>query len=500
MADQGRKDNGDGDFLFWGSVLIIMTIFGAWWLFDRYEPFFNGVLAFVAWVHVKPVAMAADAFPALERIPVLSELLVKPASFVSDYLDKGGWVIMPPESRSRVAEAAGRIALVLYGWVPIRMVMGDLGYRPDRIYSRRHNIRTMIAEQSIAWPMMRKFVRFDPGAMIDVTAKEISGALRKSLKSRPENVGHLARSPIARITPPSWSRAMRPEEWLVANGLAFSDRDFRRAEEEDARSIEYSFPEQWRNVTIESIQEVMDAQLRRQWRGAAALPLTLRAVFAVCALFYGKKVKDGNALILDLARLYGVSGKGGKPCMEGLIASVPDLVKRIDAAASSASGRKLERLASRHHYVESAFPTILQSSRDDRGIIASASFVWMRGEDRGIWYVLNATGSDTVPVEAAGVIAHNRAEIDVDGPLVIPHTFQAARNMLHDYLDRSPERIARIEETKVLRRSPGKQLLQIFEDVYEEFRNREEGGEEAGEGAARPSLAGRILGLIGWRR
>ena len=58
--------------------------------------------------------------------------------------------------------------------------------------------------------------------------------------------------------------------------------------------------------------------------------------------------------------------------------------------------------ANRHAWQETAFPSMLSLARKDRGALPSAAFLWLKAEDRPLWYILNNVGSEAAMVEAAG--------------------------------------------------------------------------------------------------
>ncbi|WP_375263724.1 hypothetical protein, partial [Palleronia sp.] len=60
--------------------------------------------------------------------------------------------------------------------------------------------------------------------------------------------------------------------------------------------------------------------------------------------------------------------------------------------------------------------------------------------------------------EAAGALAHNRAEAQIGRPIARPAVYQAARALLEDYLDITPERVQARRMKEERSRDPAKQL------------------------------------------
>lgn len=188
--------------------------------------------------------------------------------------------------------------------------------------------------------------------------------------------------------------------------------------------------------------------------------------------FYAYKREDGNAMLDKLALLADKAIMTKKPIPD-VLEEDKDLIQKIEAAIDSKAGKQMEFLASQHAWVESALPTILHLARFERGVLASASFIWLKSVDRAAWYILNATGNNAVNVEAAGAMAHNRAELDFKSPLIVPHVYQAARSILHDYLDCKPERVEMRRRLREERRGMDEQVHLMSAEAKERMETLE---------------------------
>lgn len=118
----------------------------------------------------------------------------------------------------------------------------------------------------------------------------------------------------------------------------------------------------------------------------------------------------------------------------------------------------MPEIANRHAWQETAFPTMLSVVRKDRGVLTSAAFLWLKSEDRPLWYILNNVGSEATMVEAAGAMAHLRAEMQIGKPIRRPAVWQTARALLEGYLDMIPERVAALRRREELGRSAGEEI------------------------------------------
>ena len=67
------------------------------------------------------------------------------------------------------------------------------------------------------------------------------------------------------------------------------------------------------------------------------------------------------------------------------------------------------------------------------GVLAPAAFLWLRGEERALWYPLNNQGRRSYHAEAAGAMAHFMAELAAKKPLPIPRV-ETALITINQYL------------------------------------------------------------------
>lgn len=421
----------------------------------------NALIGAIAWLHVLPFAEMARLLPWLMEAPVIGPWFFLPMVQAHDFVDDGGFAMMSPEARALLMAYSARAATVLYGpWV-IRIAIQGLDVRPDQKYRNAHTLESMIRMQSDDWVTSRHARHVDPSRMPDLSARSISVAAGQKIAKAGATVmpGLALPRKLIAIAPDTWNRALRPEEWLVSRGLAFNADQFRKlsAPEAIVRDADFSFRDDWQHLQINSLSEALAQQLRRPWTGPQDLRPCHQALFAVMAMFYDFDVKGGNALLSDIALLAdGIRWKRGLD--EALLAD-PGIMPRIARIVSGLQGRKLSLHADKHAWLESAFPTFLSVSRKDRGVLPAAAFLWLKVEDRPLWYILNSVGGEAVMVEAAGAISHWRAECQIGTKIRRPATFQAARALLEDYLDQRPERVRMRNQKLERRKTPSDQIL-----------------------------------------
>lgn len=439
----GQGPNADQEAMRWlfiSITLLIIVIF----LWAVFQPEINIITGAIAWVHITPYGWAARLFPPLETIPVLGPQLFGYARQGLDFLEQGGYAAMTPAERADILTIAGRCGLPIY--VPAMVAAGTIGrsFRPDVVYRTGYTLETMIRAQSEHWLTSRVSRHVNPLKTPEVSATSLAKGVLSQRRANPplSGVGAL----LSTVQPPqrqgAWQRALRPEEWLLGMGMCFSED---RAVEAEARDWDYPSKmlearESWRDTDIESLSELLAAQLRTPWSRFEDLRPSHQGVAAVMASFYAFDISGGNALLNDLGGVHDAIGaKPGQ--MDAAIREEAGLLPRIQKILGGKAGKMLAEVAARHAWVETAFPAMLQVARKDRGVLPAAAFLWLKGEDRLMWYILDNVGSDAVMIESAGAMSHFKAEKQIGLPIRRPAVFQAARALREDYLDVTEARL-----------------------------------------------------------
>lgn len=447
------------------TIALLITAFIIIALIASQRPWINAVSGAVTFIHILPFAEMVRYMPFVLDIPLIGEWLFRMSALAHDFLLPGGFSDMNDAQLNSTLIAGGRAALVIYGPALIWILVRGRDFRVDRIYRQTHSLESMIRTQSEIWMTSRIALHVNPLKEPEVDARSIAAGLRKRLDSLPELPGQaLPRQGIA-LKPGTWGRSLRPEEWLMTNGLIF-DRDAHErllTSNAMSRDVDFEFREKWESLDLESLSEVLAAQLRTPWTGPENLKPSLRALLAAMALFYNYDVEGGNRLLSDLGVLAGaVGGKPGK--MDAAIEAEKGLLARIDEVISGKAGKKLLALGDTHAWLESAFPTFLAAARKDRGVLPAPAFLWLKAEDRLLWYILDNVGNEAIMIEAAGAIAHSRAEAQIGKPIRRPAVYQAARSLREDYLDLTEDRLKSRKAKEVRTRSPGQQVDLFWKD------------------------------------
>lgn len=262
-------------------------------------------------------------------------------------------------------EIVGQISRFLYG-IPI-LVIAYLVYskNPQLRFTTQYNLDKFKAFQAKAWKMIAPTVKFDP-----LTDKK-----------------HI------------WDEALSPKDWVEKENIEVHD----------------IAPDR------EHTRNSLSKQLKTPWAGANRLEAHERALLAAFALKIVQKNAECTELLSLLSQSWVAHGSVKKA-----MKSMPALRKQIDTIiADEEMGLKILKYSRNHSFVESAFANMLDAARERGGVLASAEFLWLKAEDRGLWYVLNGVGRPTYHMEGAGAIAHWKAERATGRPLPEPDVDEA---------------------------------------------------------------------------
>lgn len=464
MSQQGPGQGDAGDEGVRVVIASVIVIAAVAYLLVRHIDIFNAIIGSIAWLHILPFAMVVSYLPAVLEIPLIGPWLFLASAQAHDFLVAGGFSGMTLANANAVLSASGRAATFIYGPPLVWVLAFGRNTRVDMLYRKGHSLEGMITVQSETWLTTRMARSINPLKKPEFDILKLAAQVQKRIAKTDTATGAVPGLAIA-LRPASWNRGLRPQEWLVSGALAYDATRHRSLVEisDVADPREFEFRHQWTGLTIQGLSELLAEQLRSPWQGASELLPHQKALYAVFALFYNYDVKGGNRLLEDLGALAGVAdGKGGQ--MDTLIRGEAALMAQIEKVCTGKAGSNLGKIASQHAWVESAFPRLLREARAGRGVLPSPAFLWLKGEDRTMWYILNGVGTDANMVECAGAMAHSKAEIQIGKPLRRPAMYQAARSLIEDYFDMTEDRIRHRSARELARRLPGEQIDRMGSD------------------------------------
>lgn len=272
---------------------------------------------------------------------------------------------MLKETNGWIAQTVGQVTRWLFGGALVIMAAFVALFYSQVKFRHKYNLDSFRAFQAQAWKQIIPAAKSDP---------------------LQDSKGH-------------WALAMTPREWVEKNKIDMID----------------IAPDR------EAVRNHLAAQLRRPWAGAKKLRHYERGLLAAFALKMDQRVAECKELLADMSEGWATHGSADKA-----IAKSPSLRGRIDRILEDKSlGLEILKHSRNHAFVESAFANMLQQARKRGGVLASAEFLWLKAEDRGLWYVLNGVGRPTYHIEGAGAIAHWKAEQTIGRPLPEPDVDEA---------------------------------------------------------------------------
>lgn len=432
----------------------------AWSLAGRYSDVASAAASAAALIHLRPFSLAAIRLEWLQDAPLIGESLFLPAAAAADIPLKASELAdLDAAARRSLLGSSGLAAALIYGPCMLLLAANAWRARPDIAFRTVHGLESLLAAQSARWPSVRLALRFplsrdsfaERAPQIRARGSVSGGAGRMLFPEQPPPI------------PPHGSCSLRPERWLELQGLVGGPVESATSSAKDPRGgPAVPGDSELETLTGEALCELLDRQLGKPWRGFSALVPSARALAAAFALFRAYDVRGGQELLDQLAER-SVGRCAARSGMDEAIRIDRRMSKDIDRILQSSAGSELLAIANRHAWEATAMIGMLQASRKDRGVVASASFLWLKREHRSLWYALNNSGNAAIMAEAAGAFAHFRTERQIGRPLRRPATHQAARALLEDYLDVAPERIARRKELARLRTPVGARLERLAE-------------------------------------
>jgi intracellular multiplication protein IcmP len=197
----------------------------------------------------------------------------------------------------------------------------------------------------------------------------------------------------------SWAMSLSPMPFCKKNNLL---------------DVEYKEGKYFATVKKGAAHRLFSLQLGPRWYGYEALPIHLKALFAVFAARLDSDKKSADILLDQIA----VSSAGSKLNFEG----AESLMRK------HGNVKTVQKVVQMHGYVTTALASLLSASRE-AGVLSTSEFLWLKKVDRRMWYMLNSVGRHTAVPEIAGAFSHWLAEKKLGLPLRVPMVEEAVRGM-----------------------------------------------------------------------
>lgn len=248
---------------------------------------------------------------------------------------------------------------------------------PSARFKNRYDLEGMIKMQSKVWPVITPIVGFNP----------TKNSTRVPGDAVPADL-------------PLFAESLSPDEWVTWARIPVRDGS----------------PDE------EGVRQALTQQLGPRWEGAAGLKMYHRALLAAFALKGAQRREESDALLGEIAQCWTPA--------KGLVLTEA-LEKKI--AALLGDKKLMEKplsIGAKHAYRTTALIGILKWARQRGGVLAPAQFLWLRGQDRALWYPLNNLGRRSYHAEAAGAMAHYMAESLAGKALLMPRVKTAIQPII----------------------------------------------------------------------
>lgn len=382
MAGQQQTD----PIITWIVIIGMLCagIYGMWLI--NYK-FLGPVLIYIKTYELYPLTFFSDeAAQTYRRLQELSRTIHSQTTMGYGHDHETMW---------RFVTLAGKYSGAFYskfvGLIAVALAVYTMFAYPTNRFHGKFNLESMISIQAKTWPVVTPFIKYNP----------------TKTKSRP---------PGARVPSelPLFAEALYPEEWMAHNRIrvinGVPDRD--------------------------QMRRALMNQLGQRFDGIDSLPEHIYCLLAALALKGARKRDDCDKLMGEMAK-----------CWTQETGFVPSAAVKSTVAKTLTNKKIVEPLLdvmNKHAYVTTAMIAVLGWARLQGGVLAPAQFVWLRGEDRTLWYPLNNMGRRSFHVEAAGAMAHYQAEVGAGKAIIIPR-LEAAVVAIAQYISETRAKIPELE-------------------------------------------------------
>ena len=249
---------------------------------------------------------------------------------------------------------------------------------PQTHYRSKLGLEGLIHRQASNFPVISPFKDFNPA------------------QQAPRPPG----SPVPAELPP-FAEALGPEEWLAYTGNTAPDG----------------------KIDKEAAAKAFKKQLYARWKGPMALKPYQQILLACFCLKASRKRDQSDEMLGRLAACW--TAKDGLKLSKDkkLLSEARKTLKSKDLAGSVLAK------CNQHAFVTTALLRGLLTAREEGGVLAPATFVWLRAHDRTLWYPLNNLGRDSFHMEALGAMAHYKAEKMTNRPIPVPKVDEAVETI-----------------------------------------------------------------------
>lgn len=376
MANE-EKDTAHGNAI---GYMILACIAAAliWGIWHVFQEDIRSAVRWVRWAEMQLVALfVPEGFTIWWRGQEVNQEQVADAAALipKEHLNRDHLSLF-----SAAAMQPLRIPLTL---IFVAMAVWALFRGPRTQYRRTLGLEGLIERQAPNFGVIAPFKEFDPG------------------KQPPRAPG----SPVPAELP-LFAEALGPEEWLAYHSIPVPDGVL----DSDAAATAFAL------------------QLGPRWGGAGRLPEYKQVLLAAFCLKAVRQRGESDDLLGRLSMCW--SHKDGMHLSRDrrILGDARKILRDSDLAGETLSQ------ANQHGFETTALLRALRHARAEGGVLAPAQFLWLRGQDRTLWYPLNNLGRQSHHTEALGAMAHFRLERATQRPIPVPKMDEAVQ-MIAEYME-----------------------------------------------------------------
>ena len=361
-----------------GWTVILVCILGALWLLWHFQG--DNIKNGVRWLRVGEM-WVTSIFVDDEKyaVPYIGETRLQFAPWF-DFAKNAPKELLSNEAMAQIATVAMAPYRYLFSFILVILGFVVLFRGPKSLYRKKHDLNSLLKYQSQNFPYIEPFVNFNPNTQ----------------KSRAPGDPVPAELPL-------FAEALGPEEWIAYHEVPVPDG----------------------KLDMDAAAKAFAKQLGAPWRGYQYLKPYRQVLLACFCLKAIRKREEADEMLGELSTCW--SAKSGFKLKGSLLRRA-----KIILNDRNNSGKILSK-CNQHAFENTALMRALQTAREEGGVLAPATFVWLRGYDRDLWYPLNNLGRQAYHIEALGAMAHFKAEKLTSRPIPRAKMDDAVKN-LDEYL------------------------------------------------------------------
>jgi intracellular multiplication protein IcmP len=374
MAD--KKDTGTSLVTAWAMLLAVLALV-VWGVWEWNKFAIMDAIRWIRWAELWVVGWVVDPETVVGQTPAGEPMNFGQLQATMEQMRISALSPLAIEFFSRLTMSYYLIPL---SCIFIAMALWAMFYGPGTQNRRRYDMNGLIQTQAPAFPFVAPLIDFNPSEQ----------PFRPPGAAVPADL-------------PPFAEALSPEEWIAHQGIpTLTNKEIDRA----------------------AATQAFAAQLGRPWKGWQALTKERQVLLAAFALKSVRKRNESDVMIGELATCW---KKGHLHLTGALVAQARKILK-----SEKLSGKILS-FCNQHAFETTAMMRALAYAREEGGVLAPATFVWLRAHDRVLWYPLNNLGRNAYHMEALGAMCHYKAEKLVKRPIVRPKV-EGAVDSLAEYM------------------------------------------------------------------